>query len=91
MGSASLLASQVERSSGQIDKIIAEITAIKWQNLELLNPRSLGDDQGVGIKSVTYANWMRSLDDDTYTSYTKLLNNRKDITCIARLRSGRRL
>jgi hypothetical protein len=71
---------------GVIDKSIAEITAIKWQNLELMNPRSLGDDQGVGIKSVTYANWMRSLDDDSYTSYTKLLNNRKDITCIARLR-----
>ena len=30
---------------------------------------------------------MRSLDDDIYyTSYTKLLNNRKDITCIVRLR-----
>jgi hypothetical protein len=54
---------------GVIDKSIAEITAIKWQNLELLNPRNLGDDQGVGIKSITYANWMRSLDDDSYTSY----------------------
>ena len=38
---------------GVIDKSIAEITAIEWQNLELMNPRSLGDDQGVGIKSVT--------------------------------------
>ena len=51
---------------GVIDKSISEITAIKWQNLELLNHRSLGDDQGVGIKSVTYANWMRSLDDDSF-------------------------
>ncbi len=49
-----------------IDDSIAEITAIKWQDLELLNPRNLGDDQGSGIKSVMYANWMRSLDDDSY-------------------------
>jgi hypothetical protein len=72
---------------GRTDESIAEITAIKWQELELLNPRNLGDDQGAGINSVTYANWMRPLDGDSYyTSYTKLLNSRKDITCIAILR-----
>ncbi len=64
-----------------IDEGIAKITAVKWQDLELMNPRNLGDHQGAGIKSATYASWMRSLDvDNCYTSYTKLLNNRK--TCM---------
>lgn len=69
-----------------IDDSITKIVAINWQVLESRNPRN-HDDQGAGIKSVTYAKWMRSLHEDSYcTSFTRLLNNRKDITCIARLR-----
>ena len=34
---------------GMIDESIAQITDIKWQELESLNPRDLSDDQGRGI------------------------------------------
>lgn len=72
---------------GMIDDSIAQITDIKWQELESLNPRALSDDQGRGIKSITYAKWMRSLEVNNYnTTFTKLLNNHDDIRCIARLR-----
>ena len=55
-------------------------------NLYTINPRKLGDNQGDGIKSITYATWMRSEDNGDSTSYTNLLNDRDDIKCIARLR-----
>ena len=51
-----------------------------------MNPRNLGDNQGDGIKSITYATCMRSEDNGDNTSYTNLLNDRDDIKCIARLR-----
>ena len=57
---------------GMIDDSIAQITDIKWQELESLNPRALSDDQGRGIKSITYAKWMRPLEGNNYnTTYTK--------------------
>ncbi len=52
-----------------------------------MNPRDLSDDQGLGIKSITYAKWMRSLEVNNYnTTFTNFLNNHDDIRCIARLR-----
>jgi len=57
-----------------------------WEQLRSVDPRSLNDEQGDGIKSITFARWMMSLEDVQHTSYTKLLNDRDDISCIARFR-----
>jgi hypothetical protein len=70
----------------EIDKGISKITDIDWQSLSKVSPRNLDDNQGVGIKSITYATWMASEDRSHSSTYTNLLNNRDDIKCIARLR-----
>jgi hypothetical protein len=57
------------------DESIANLTVIKWRDPELLNTRNVGDGHGVGIKYVTYSNWMRSLDDDRPTVITLLTPN----------------
>ena len=46
----------------KIDERISKITDIYWQSLSTLNPRNLGDNQGIGIKTITYANRMMSKD-----------------------------
>ena len=71
---------------GKIDEGISKISDIDWQSLSTLNPRNLGDTQGIGIKTITYANWMMSEDRNHSSTYTNLINNRDDIKCIARLR-----
>ena len=55
---------------GKIDKGISKITDIDWQSLSTLNPRNLGNNQGSGIKIITYANWMMSEDRNHSSTYT---------------------
>ncbi len=47
---------------GDIDRGISKITDIDWQYLSTINPRNLGDNQGDGIKPITYATWVMSED-----------------------------
>ena len=65
---------------------ISNIIDIDWSLLATKDPRSLDDSQGPGIKCISYANWMRSDEDNSSPLYTKIMNNKADITCIARLR-----
>lgn len=65
---------------------ISNIIDIDWSFLATKDPRSLDDSQGAGIKCISYANWMRSGEDNSSPLYTKIMNNKADITCIARLR-----
>jgi len=40
---------------GKIDECISKITDIDRQSLSTVNPRNLGDNQGIDIKTIMYA------------------------------------
>ncbi len=70
---------------GDIDRGVSKITDIHWQSLSTMDPRNLGDDQGDGIKYITYATWVVSEDSSFSASYTNLLHDTDGIEGIARL------
>ena len=59
-----------------VNDSISQTVNTDWGQLRSVDPRSLNDEQGDGIKSITFARWMMSLEDVQHTSYTKLLNAR---------------
>ena len=61
---------------GDVDRGISKITDIDWQSLSTMNPRNFGDNQGDGIKSITFATWMMSEDNRSSASYNNLLNDK---------------
>ena len=67
----------------KINQGISNIIDTDWSLLATKDPRSLDDSQGAGIKCISYilyAHWMRSDEDNSSPLYTKIINNKADIT-----------
>jgi hypothetical protein len=71
---------------GTVDDKIAQITDIDWSAMKASNPRSVDNICNIGSKTLTYNTWMKSVDCDESPGYTRILNNKNDISCIARFR-----
>ena len=69
-----------------MNQVISNIIDIDLSFLATKDPRSLDDSQGAGIKCISYANWMRSDEDNSSPLYNKIMNNKADITYVDRLR-----
>ena len=68
---------------GTVDDKIAQITDIDWSAMKASNPRSVDNICNIGSKTLTYNTWMKSVDCDESPGYTRILNNKNDISCIA--------
>ena len=72
---------------GMVDDKIALITGIDWSAMKAYNPRNVDNIcNNIGSKTLTYSTWMKSSDCDESPFYTRILNSKNDISCIARFR-----